>query len=66
MAALKKSLEEYLKAAEDSNVKFFGKVPAVDLKNLRLVAFVQNDETGEVLQAVEVDLPKESGRSQPG
>ena len=43
----------------DSNGPFFGKEPPVDLKNLRLVAFVQNDETGEILQAVEVDLPKE-------
>ena len=29
------------------------------LKNLRLVAFVQNDDTGEILQAVQVDLPTE-------
>ena len=58
-AAVKKGLEDYLKAAVDSNGPFFGKQPTVDLKNLRLVAFVQNDETGEVLQALEVDLPKE-------
>ena len=58
-AAVKKGLAEYLKAAVAANGPFFGKEPAVDLKNLRLVAFVQNDETGEVLQAVEVDLPKE-------
>ena len=58
-AAVKKGLEDYLKAAVDAKGPFFGKEPAVDLKNLRLVAFVQNDETGEVLQALEVDLPKE-------
>ncbi len=58
-AAVKKGLEDYLKTAVDNKGPFFGKTPTVDLKNLRLVAFVQNDETGEVLQALELDLPKE-------
>ena len=59
MADVKKNLKEYNKSAVDSGMTFFGKEPSVDLKNLRLVAFVQNDETGEILQAAEVDLPTE-------
>ena len=59
LADVKKRLQDYMKAAVGSNGPFFGKEPSVDLKNLRLVAFVQNDETGEILQAVEVDLPTE-------
>jgi hypothetical protein len=31
------------------------------LKNLRVVAFVQNDETGEVLQAAQVDVEEKKG-----
>ena len=55
LAEVKKSVEE----ATDNAVKgvgVFGKAPPVELKNLRLVAFVQNDDTGEILQAVQADL----------
>jgi hypothetical protein len=52
---VRKGLQEYV----DKNKPYFGKPPAIDLKKLRLVAFVQNDETGEVLQAQEVELPTE-------
>ncbi len=52
---MKKKVEE----ATDNAVKgvgIFGKAPPVEMKNLRLVAFVQNDDTGEILQAVQADL----------
>ncbi len=55
LAEQKKKVEE----AEDNAVKgvgIFGKAPPVEMKNLRLVAFVQNEDTGEVLQAVQADL----------
>jgi hypothetical protein len=57
---LKKSLTKYLdEFAKENDVKFPGKVPAVDLKNLRVVAFLQNDKTKEVLQATEVEVKGE-------
>ena len=59
LEAVRKSLKEYMKSSVDATGPYFGKEPSVDLKNLRLVAFVQNDDTGEILQAVQVDLPTE-------
>ena len=59
LADVKKNLLDYMKSSVDSNGPFFGKEPSVDLKNLRLVAFVQNDDSGEILQALEVELPTE-------
>jgi hypothetical protein len=52
---IRKGLETYVK----ENGPYFGKEPSIDLKKLRLVAFVQNDETGEILQAAQIDLPTE-------
>lgn len=55
--ALRKELQQYLdKYAAEAEERFPGKMPAIELKKLRLVAFVQNDETGEVLQATQVDV----------
>ena len=31
------------------------------MKNLRVVAFIQNDTTGEVLQAVQVEVEEKKG-----
>jgi len=59
LEAVRKGLKEYMKSSVDAKGPYFGKEPSVDLKNLRLVAFVQNDDTGEILQAVQVDLPTE-------
>jgi hypothetical protein len=53
---LKKYLDEYVK---ENEAKFPGKVPEVELKNLRVVAFLQNDKTKEVLQATQVDVKGE-------
>ncbi len=56
-AEVKKKVEEAVKNGAEGFGPYFGKPPAVELKDLRLVAFVQNDDTQEILQAVQVDLP---------
>jgi hypothetical protein len=59
-AANTKALDEFAAELKNRGADFsFGARPMA-LKNLKLVAFVQNDETNEVLQAVQVDL--ESGK----
>jgi hypothetical protein len=52
---VRKDLKEYLKKAAEA-APFPSKDRPLDLKNLRVVAFVQNDATREVLQAVQVDV----------
>ena len=51
-----KSLDEFVAVAKRQVPGFSFSVRPMDLKNLKLVAFVQNDETSEVLQAVQVDV----------
>jgi hypothetical protein len=53
LAELKKQLEEVNKKRLPKNLR---DVRPLDLKNLKLVALVQDDKTGEILQAAEVDL----------
>ncbi len=53
---LRKSLNKYLTDWAKENDEFPGKMPAIELKKLKVVAFVQNDTTKEVLQAVQVDV----------
>jgi hypothetical protein len=52
---LRKSLDKYLADYEKENDETFAAKP-LGLKNLRVVAFVQNDETGEVLQAAQAEI----------
>jgi hypothetical protein len=52
---VRKDLKEYLKKSNEAT-PFPTKDRPLDLKNLRVVAFVQNDATREVLQAVQVDV----------
>jgi hypothetical protein len=52
---VRKELRDYLKKANE-DVPFPTKDRPLDLKNLRVVAFVQNDATREVLQAVQVEV----------
>ena len=40
----------------EKNRKFAGTLPAVDLKSLSVVAFVQDDETKEILGAAQVEV----------
>jgi thiol-disulfide isomerase/thioredoxin len=54
---LSKQLTQYITTiAKKSGAKFPDPETLVELKNLSLVAFIQNDKTKEVLQAVQVDL----------
>jgi hypothetical protein len=52
---VRKNLREYLEKVEKKG-GFPGKERPLDLKKLRVVAFVQNEETREVLQAVQADV----------
>jgi hypothetical protein len=54
LAAVRKKLMAYLD--EGNPAPFPGKERLFDLKKLRVVAFVQNDATREVLQAVQVEV----------
>ncbi|GIW81234.1 MAG: hypothetical protein KatS3mg105_3041 [Gemmatales bacterium] len=63
LAELRKSLNNYLDEKEKAYTKQgfpFPKERPLDLKNLHVVAFVQNDETKEVLHAVQVPVESES------
>lgn len=51
-----KGLDEFVAVIKKQAPEFNFSVRPMDLKNLKLVAFVQNDETSEVLQAVQVDV----------
>ena len=51
---LKKYLDDF---AKNNDQPFPNKDRPMELKNLKVVAFVQNDRTKEVLQAVQVDVP---------
>jgi hypothetical protein len=52
---LRKSLKEYLDKT-NKDTPFPGKDRPLELKKLRVIAFVQNDATREVLQAAQVDI----------
>ena len=55
-AANDKALDEFVAELKKQGADFTFSVRPMAMKNLKLVAFVQNDETNEVLQAVQVDL----------
>lgn len=55
---VRKDLRAYLDKT-DKATPFPNKDRPLDLKKLRVVAFVQNDATREVLQAIQVDVPAE-------
>ena len=54
---LKKELTDYLETAEKRR-PFQDDARPVDLKHLKLIALIQDDETKEILQAVQVDVPE--------
>ena len=54
--ALVKGLDEVQTKIREDNPEFSFPARPLALKNLRVVAFLQNDETGEILQAVQVEL----------
>jgi hypothetical protein len=55
---LRKNLKTYQEKVNE-NTPFPNKERPMELKKLRVVAFVQNDDTGEVLNAVQVDVKGE-------
>jgi hypothetical protein len=55
-AANNKALDDFAAELKGRGADFSFPARPMALKNLRVVAFVQNDETNEVLQAVQVDL----------
>jgi hypothetical protein len=55
LADLRKTLGEYLVEANKRRPFFIENRP-LDLKHLKVVAFIQNDKTKEVLQAAQVDV----------
>ncbi len=55
LADLRKTLADYLEAANKRRPFLIDDRP-LDLKHLKVVAFIQNDKTKEVLQAVQVDV----------
>ncbi len=54
--SVKKAIQEYLADVEKEK-PFPNKERPLELKKLRVVAFVQNDKTREVWQAVQVEVP---------
>jgi hypothetical protein len=56
---LRKKHNAYLDEAAKDLGEFPHKERPMDLKKLRVIAFVQNDSTKEVLQAVQVDVVPE-------
>jgi hypothetical protein len=58
---LRKSLKKYLDefGGKDEESAFPNKERPLELKNLRVVAFIQNDQTREVYQAVQVEVKEE-------
>src|SRR5262249_37039961 len=59
-SALVQSLKSYLDMYGQTN-KFPGEERPLELKKLKVVAFIQDVKTGEVLQAVQKELPPAGG-----
>lgn len=55
LAEVKKKLADYLEKYGEKN-KFPNKERPLDLKKLKVIAFVQNDRGGEVIQAAQADV----------
>lgn len=53
---VRRTIEKYLTTFEKTESPFPRGTPPIGLENLMLVAFVQDDATGEVLQAVQVEV----------
>jgi hypothetical protein len=57
---LKKTLGDYLEGYTDTfsmTKPFQGKENPLELKNLKVIALIQDDDTKEILQAAQVDVP---------
>jgi hypothetical protein len=58
LEALRKELKGYLDKVAEKKA-FAGKERPLEMKKLAVIAFVQNDETGQVLQAAQVEVTGE-------
>jgi len=58
LADLRTKLRKYLADFEEKTSPFPNSDRPLDLKNLRVIALVQNDENGGILQAVELAVPE--------
>ena len=57
VAAIRKELTNYLDEYAAKERPFpYPKIRPMDLANLKAVALIQNDKTGEILQAVQFDV----------
>jgi hypothetical protein len=56
---LRKALKKYLDDYAEKEDSFPNKERPLELKKLRLVAFVQDDKSREILQAIQVDVKTE-------
>jgi hypothetical protein len=56
---LRKGLNKYLDDITKEKPQFTFPQRPMDFKNLKIIAFVQNDETGEIVQAAQADVRSE-------
>jgi hypothetical protein len=59
LAELRKKLKAYLEDLESGGREFPNPEKPLALKNLRVIAFVQDDGNKEILQAVQLEVPEE-------
>ncbi len=57
LADLKKSLDEYMTKYNEGPRKFLDDEYPLDLKRLKVVALIQDDDNKQILQAVQADVP---------
>ena len=58
LADLRKTLTDYL-ASADKKRPFMDDDRPMELKHLKLIALIQDDESKEILQAAQIDVPEE-------
>jgi hypothetical protein len=58
LAELKKTLDEYMTKYNEGPRKFMDEEHPLDMKKLKVVAFIQDDDSKEIIQAVQIDVPE--------
>jgi len=59
LTALRRTLHGYLTQFEEQQGDFPDAAWPLDFKKLKVIALIQNDETKQILQAVQMDVPEE-------
>src|SRR5262249_55591951 len=54
---LKKSLDEYMTKYNEGPRKFLDDESPLEMKHLKVVAFIQDDDSKEIVQAAQIDVP---------